>query len=375
MAGCGGGSSCDDVLNSRWSTIADILPVSGLAMGVYFAMLFSVFFIGPTTELAIRRLAWKVLLILSGSVAGSALWFMIVQKWIIGEFCFYCMTAHFTGLIIAILVYRWAIREPEDHPISNLQRNHLKAGNVSPSKPMPMIRPSGAKGLVFIGLLFAGILAVAQVSIVPSATYSDGVSHECHPVNNFKAVPMIGSPDAPYIISVLFDYECPHCQKIHFMLDQAVHRYDGKLAFALCPTPLNSHCNPFIPRDLDAFKNSCELARIGLAVWLANREAFPVFENWMYTFETGTHWQPRSIEAARNKAVELVGESGFKAALSNPWIGRYMQRCAQMYGHSLQGANGGIPKLILGPRWVIPEPDSVDDLILILQKSLEMPKP
>ena len=32
MATCGGGSSCEQVLNSRWSMIAGMIPVSGLAM-------------------------------------------------------------------------------------------------------------------------------------------------------------------------------------------------------------------------------------------------------------------------------------------------------------------------------------------------------
>ena len=36
-----------------------------------------------------------------------------------------------------------------------------------------------------------------------------------------------------YIVTVLFDYKCPHCQQLHFMLDEAIRRYGGKLAFAL----------------------------------------------------------------------------------------------------------------------------------------------
>jgi hypothetical protein len=51
-------------------------------------------------------------------------------------------------------------------------------------------------------------------------------------------------------------------------------RYGGKLAFALCPAPLNSQCNPYLPRDVDKFNDSCELTRIGMAVWAANLDAF-----------------------------------------------------------------------------------------------------
>ena len=42
--------------------------------------------------------------------------------------------------------------------------------------------------------------------------------------------------------------------------------------------------------EVDAFKTSCEPAKIGLAVWMAMREMFPVFKNWMFTFKSGSSW-------------------------------------------------------------------------------------
>ena len=103
VIGCGGGSPCDRVLNSRWSTVGGVLPVSGLAAGAYLAMLMASLFIGPSTEVSVRRLAWRAMLVLVGAAAGSAVWFIIVQKWAIGAFCPYCMTAHITGLVLAAL--------------------------------------------------------------------------------------------------------------------------------------------------------------------------------------------------------------------------------------------------------------------------------
>lgn len=158
------------------------------------------------------------------------------------------------------------------------------------------------------------------------------------------------------------------------MLEEVIRRFDGKLAFALCPTPLNSQCNPFIPQNVGEFKNSCELAKIGLAVWMAKREAFPAFEDWMFTFESGDSWHPRSFESARAKAVELVGQMKFDAVWTDPWIGRYIQTSIRIYGQTIQGGNGGVPKLIFGSRWVIPEPHNTDDLAMILQRSLGVPK-
>ena len=337
--------------------VAGILPVSGLAMGVYLAMLVASFFVGQTTEVPVRRLAWRVMLILAGSVAGSAIWFTILQKWIIGDFCPYCMTTHITGLLLAALIFWRAITESDDHTA-------ITVINLLP-----------ATGLAITGLALAGILAVTQVAFSPSAVYSEGEPQDNLPALDLRSVPVTGSPDAPYVVTLLFDYQCSHCQKIHFMLDEIVRRYDDKLAFMLCPAPLNTQCNPYIPRDVDEFKNSCELAKIGLAVWMAKREVFADFENWMFTFESGDSWRPRSPETARAKAVELVGQVKYDAARTDPWIEQYLQTSVRIYGQTLRNGKGGIPKLIFGPRWVIPEPYNTDDLVMILQKSLGVPTP
>lgn len=354
IAGCGGGSPCEQVLNSRWSSIAGIFPVSGLAVGVYLALLVAGLFSGPSAEESIRRLAWKVMLIMAGAITGSAIWFTIVQKWIIGNFCPYCMSAHVTGLLLSLLII-W---------------QEIRIRNSSTRSDERIISPLPATGLLSAGLAMAGILVLFQSAFTPPVVYHDGESQEQLAIIDYHDAPIVGSPDAPYVVTLLFDYQCSHCQKIHFMLTEAVNRYDGKLAFALCPTPLDNECNPYVPKTTDAFRNSCELARISLAVWFARREAFPAFENWMFTFESGDRWQPRSPEAAREKAFALVGKEAFDSVWNDPRISKYLQTCVQIFGQTLQGGRGGIPKMIYGSNWVIPEPNNTDDLVMILQKTL-----
>jgi protein-disulfide isomerase len=285
------------------------------------------------------------------------------------------MTTHITGLLLAALVIWRAINEYDNHSNDIPLKNQAMIKNVTQGTPMRIIRPLPAMGLALIGLVLAGILAACQVLFTPSAAYLDGESQNTLPVIDYRTAPMVGSQGAPYVVTLLFDYQCSHCQKLHFILNEAVRLYSGKLAFVLCPTPLNTQCNPYVPRDVKAFKNSCELAKIGLAVWVARREAFTAFENWMFTFESGDSWRPRSLESARTKAVELVGQEKLDAALTGPWIGQYMQKCMQIYGQTLMNGKGGVPKLIFGSRWIIPEPYNADDFIMILQKSLAVPKP
>jgi uncharacterized membrane protein len=351
MVGCSGGNSCDQVLNSKWSMLAGVLPVSSLAVGVYLALFVASFFIGIETEESVRRLAWQSMLVLVGAVAGSALWFIVVQKWFVGAFCPYCMSTHLSGLLLTVLVISQAVK-----------RIHTT-------------RPLQTFGSVFAGLALAGMLAGFQVWLSPKSVYKDGDSQQNLPTMDFRNAPMVGPADAPNKIIMLFDYNCSHCQKIHVMLRHVVDRYKGRLAFVLCPTPLNTKCNPYVPRDVDAFKNSCELAKTGLALWSVDRNAFSAFENWMFTYESGEKWFPRTLKSAREKAVELVGSARFEAALSNPWIENYLQTGVRAFGQTLQNGKGGVPKLIFGSRWVIPEPENSEDLVRILQTSLSLPKP
>jgi hypothetical protein len=159
------------------------------------------------------------------------------------------------------------------------------------------------------------------------------------------------------------------------MLDEAIRHYNSKLAFVLCPTPLNTNCNPHIPRNADDFKDSCELAKVGLTVWLARREAFPEFNRWMFTFESGDRWHPRNLDTAKARAVELVGQAKFDATRTNQWIARFLQTSIQIYGSTIESGNGAIPKLVFGSRWVIPQPNDANDLVSILQTNLAVPRP
>jgi uncharacterized membrane protein len=356
VIGCSGGSGCDHVLNSRWSTIGGVLPVSGLAAGAYLAMLTASFFIGPATVAPVRRLAWRAMLVLVGAAAGSAAWFIVVQKWVIGAFCPWCMATHVTGLLLAALVIWRAPRQFDDDP----------SGRAIGLLPAII--------LTVVGLALAGTLAACQVGIKPPAVYRGGESQAKPPDIDPHAVPLVGSPDAPYVVTLLFDYKCSHCQQMHFMLGEVVRRYGGKLAFALCPTPLSRQCNPYVPGDVEAFADSCELAKIALAVWVARREAFPAFDTWMFSLESGDRWQPRSLDAARAKAVELVGQSKFDAARADPWIDRHMQTSIRIFGDTIQSGTA-VPKMVFGSRWVIPQPNDADDLVSILQDSLAVPRP
>jgi protein-disulfide isomerase len=347
-----------------------MLPVSGLAAGAYLALLLASFFIGPRVAPPDRRLAWGAMLLLAGAAAGSAIWFTILQKWTLGAFCPYCMATHAAALILATLIIT---RAPSQWRTESSAAPDPLTTTPRKTKPKP------AYALALAGLLLAGMLAVAQLALAPPPAVRSGDSQAAAqlPVVDPRNVPLIGPPGAAHIVTVLFDHRCPHCQKIHAMLDEIVQRYDGKLAFALCPTPLNIRCNPYISRELDEFKDSCELARLSLAVWAADRGAFPAFDRWLFSPDPGEdRWHPRTFDAARTKAIELVGQPKLDAASRDPWIDLHLQASIRLFGNTISPdhAGGSVPKLVYGTRWVTPEPTTPDDLLTTLQKNLALPK-
>lgn len=237
---------------------------------------------------------------------------------------------------------------------------------------------SGSKkitGLIFAGIMLSVILAVAQMSLTPKSGFKKGQAQTELPEVDFSNVPVTGSVNAEHKVLLLFDYNCSHCQKIHYLINEAVRRYNGKLAFVICPAPLNTGCNPYIPKDNAFFKNSCKLANIGLAVWKADKLKFSEFEDWMFSFESGDKWHPRTLDETTKKAVELIGKDNLNKALSDKWIGEYLETSVDIFGKTMQNGKGGIPRLVFGNKWVIPETDNAEDLINILTTSFGLPKP
>ncbi|MBO6069011.1 MAG: hypothetical protein J6P50_07350 [Bacteroidales bacterium] len=344
LVGCAAGSSCDSVLGSRWSSLMGVIPVAGLAAGVYLAILLCLFFV---RDKEIAPLAWKMLLVFGGAILGSAIWFFILQKWILGQFCKYCLATHSVGIIVTGLLWYQAHRR-------------------CPSKWNPVC---GAAGL----LLAAG-LAIFQLTTTPKVAYDRGDSANALPVLKADETPVLGSEDAAYRINLMFDYQCSHCRKIHFAAkDITESRPD--IAFVLVPCPLSYACNPYIPASgRDQFAGSCDLARLALAVWFAEPDKFAEFDEWLFTAEDPAKgWYPRTVEAATLKAAQLLGgEQQLFEAERNAAVNTVFTKSFELFGRTTMQGKSGIPRLVYQSQWIIPEVDDADGLMEILSKEFNI---
>lgn len=338
LVGCGAGSSCDSVLGGKWSMLFGFLPVSGLAAGIYAAALLCQIFLLLSKDEETLNLAGYVMLVLAGAILGSAVWFILLQIFAEGTLCKYCMTAHGLGTAISILT------------LVNF---------------IPQVR----KGWLFFGggVFLAAVLALVQILTAPDYVYQEGSSEADLPFIEAEDRPVIGNPDADYVIDLLFDYQCNHCQSLHHILGDVVDAMDGRVAFVLCPSPLSPKCNPYIPPEESHFEGSCDFARLAAAMYSISPAAFEAFDSWVFENPEAGKWSPRPVADAYVKASELVPVTELDEALEGDFVRQFISRDIELFGRTSIYGHGGIPRFVYGNSWVIPDADTVEEIVSILQ--------
>ena len=340
LIGCSQGTNCNAVLGSKWSFLLGIIPVSALAAGVWIAFLICLTLHSRNSDLELQYFLNRILLILSGAVTGSAAWFIWLQNHMIKAFCPYCMTAHILGIAISVLTVIWCVRQKPGHSLLNIG----------------------------FGLTIAIALAVVQFATTPLTLAERGFAREPLPELSPRELPVTGDPDAPHVITLLYDWQCSHCRKIHNMLPDVVDILSGRVAFILCPISLSRECNPLIPQgSTDRFTGSCQLLHIGLALWRTDPIAYSRYEEW-YWGDPAKSWNPPSVDDATAYASDLIGKDRLEQAMKDPWIESYMQTVLQIFGRTSSEGRSAVPRFIYNNDWLIPEADDAAGLAQLVSE-------
>jgi len=328
LVGCGAGSGCGDVLGSRWSQWFHV-PVTALSLLLY----------GTLLALTFRPRRGPMLAIAT-MLAGAALWFGIVQAFILVRFCPWCLAAHLLGLVCAVLVFR----QKSDTPT----------------------RPALLAGLAALVLLVAGQVfgpvpdTHAETRVVLAATPAK--PDEKLPVHErgegrvvtflqgkkyrIASLPRIGSPDAPHVLVKYFDYTCDACNDLHADLEAVMQRYPGKFCIVLLPCPIHRACNPNLTSHLENHPHACELARLALACWRTDPASFPAVHHALFARP------PLDPAKALQTIAPLLAKPLPPGALEDPWIGELLAADAEDYKRvnitNSGQANYLMPKLLVG---------------------------
>ena len=382
VAGCGPGSDCDKVLQSRWSKWFG-LPVSAFSLAIY-AVLFGASRGLRAAEVPQRRQRFE-LIVVTGSilVLGAAVWYTVLQVAVIHAICPYCMTAHGfgsaaailllfararmtpvasgeTGLLqpvaiaasmMAILIGGQVFYEPPGHREGNLASLVSNGAVAAESLGQPTL-PDAA---VAATNLPANTALVAKAGpMVPVATNAAATSQTSNRVFaiyngqfkfNLDDVPLIGSPTAPRLMVSLFDYTCHHCRTMHERLLEVWHTWSNELAIIVLPMPLDPQCNPTMNRPHPDHINACFFGRLGLAVVRANRSKSASFDEFVFKPE-----RPPGTNEAMMFAEQLVGADALKRALADPWVEAQLRQGVAIYEISYRAGQGSMPQSIIGNR-------------------------
>ena len=400
VAGCAPGSGCDKVLQSRWAYWLDV-PVSIPAVLVYLALLGTTILLQKRTSPDDQRGAWAAMIGLSVIVAGAAAWFVGLQMFVIEAFCKFCLTAHACGLAAAVICLKHI-------PLANDPKMSMWASGMKErGVPRKAIRPLVLVGLGGVMVLVLGQLLVQKqrnaikdfarsgtnaTKLVATAAHSKTSSpvtpaaatnlptspnlHLAGPhllslyngkfLLQLDDVPMVGSPDASNVIVNLFDYNCTHCRLLHPILIEAQRRLGNQLGIVSLPMPMSTNCNPFVPPNHPTFSNSCDYARLSLAVWRANRFVFPQFEEWLFSTAT-----PAPVEEVKAYANQLVGVDHLQSALTNEWIQQQILTASYLHHTNWQLTGGAaMPQVIMGEVISVGPLNSVNHLLVLLEKYL-----
>lgn len=280
VAGCGFNSSCHDVLTSQWSKWFT-LPVSVVGFGLYVSALGILAFTFLPIPEESQRQGEQIVVGLMTIAAVSAVWFIGIQAGVLGQFCPYCMGAHACSLIGAALA--WIAFRPATRPAtaagvaSFLSLVMLIFGQVAmpdDAKPRNVVVEQPQVAEVEIRLKSPDEDQIEKSRLIRIA----GGSVEL----NTYAWPIIGDPEAEFVVVDIMDYTCEYCRGASHLLDEAREKYDGKLAVIVMPLPLSAECNDYVPETLPEHQNACQFAYLAINLWRQKPEEFAAFHHWLF---------------------------------------------------------------------------------------------
>lgn len=312
VAGCGGGSSCGEVLSSRWAKLGPI-PV---------ALLGALTHVGVLLGLGLRgwskgdsRLGDTLLCLAAPLLLIAAIWFSYLQIVEIGAICPYCMADHAIGFVLAILLV-------------------CIVGKSTRLNPKPALAVGLLAGLSLIPIqLFMPVTEDIQRAPNPfvdrdgdvwidDARYLSMFGGELQFV--LQDVHYIGDENAQQVVAIVFDYACPFCRTLHERLEEMVA--DDPERFVLVPlaVTIDDRHNPHASSENPRFDDSFERALLSMAVAAIDLEKWRTFDRWLFAMDEPDAF-PRSALDARIKAEQLVGLSALNEQLTDENLAKHQQ--------------------------------------------------
>lgn len=172
--------------------------------------------------------------------------------------------------------------------------------------------------------------------------------------------PLNGSVDAKHIFVEMLDYNCPNCRKTHKAVAGAKSILGGDVAVLILPIPLNTMCNSAVTKTDAKFIESCDIAKLAIAVWRIDPQAFGQFHEALFAGDV-----PMTLAQASGLAKTMVDAGKLDAELASGIPGKYIGSMVQLYERT---GKGGVPKLLFPGTSIVGEFSSAQSLADVIRK-------
>ena len=157
-------------------------------------------------------------------------------------------------------------------------------------------------------------------------------------------------------IVMLYDYNCQYCRSVHGGIKQALDKYDGKLSILMLPTAIDPACNHAVKKQNANSATSCQLARLALAMWIADPDKFAQFDQRIVQTVnaevSGGLSASDTVTILRAEAAILVGETKLVSALQDPRLEQQKNLAASLYAKAVDPTTGhrGLPRVVISGK-------------------------
>ena len=212
------GNTCEDVVKNQWGYIG-MVPVAVVGIAGY-ATLLGVSLASQWGR--VRRFhvsCWRLLALMSVVGLGFIVWLLVLQGFIIGHFCKFCLAAHACGSISFFIVLRKApVWSPPGRAWLGIGTPAF--GTVAILVALHILLPTDLTVVEAYGEHEA--IAGDTEGAYRSGGIELGKKHKARRVEllngdlviNPYEVPLVGNPEAEHVVVELFDYQCPACRKV-----------------------------------------------------------------------------------------------------------------------------------------------------------------
>ncbi len=190
---------------------------------------------------------------------------------------------------------------------------------------------------------------------------------------NIYKHPVIGSPEAPHIAIEMVSYDCPHCRKMHEMMEQALARYGDQVAILVMPIPLDKDCNKLITDPAITHPGACGTARMVIALARLEPTKFRKFHEFLMS---GDKEKPPGMGKIIPKVYGIVNPDKLRELQRGPEVAKQLDSYVDLYGQLQSKSTGkktfGLPVQILGDNVVSGEVEKVEDIYKAWEENLHV---